>query len=154
YPANPTYDGKAFVGVNARYQSGAPVPSGNLNFHLQGAPQFKSTGFDWLVINGPRARLQGSGTLDGAGSYGFLLSVIDGAVSGAGGPPASPRTRPPPSPVPACSSPTCRRATSGSPPTTPSGLTRTPRATAGSSIRPRPTTPSSPAGRPPGGSIC
>jgi hypothetical protein len=37
------------------------------------------------VITGARFQIQGSGTINGSGNYGFLLTGIDGAVSGGGG---------------------------------------------------------------------
>ncbi|MEK7751094.1 MAG: hypothetical protein AAB654_04200 [Acidobacteriota bacterium] len=46
---------------------------------------FKSTEYEWLVISGARAQFKGSGTINGAGDYGFLLTAIDGQVSGRGG---------------------------------------------------------------------
>ena len=36
-------------------------------------------------MSGARAQYQGSGTVNGAGSYGFLLTVIDGQRAGGGG---------------------------------------------------------------------
>ena len=49
----------------------------NFNFH--------STSYEWLVIAGARAQYKGSGTVNNAGSYGFILTAIDGAVRGGGG---------------------------------------------------------------------
>ncbi|HSR20430.1 MAG TPA: hypothetical protein VLL49_05895, partial [Anaerolineales bacterium] len=46
---------------------------------------FKSTLYDWLVVSGARAQYKGTGTINGAGDYGFLLTGIDGQVSGGGG---------------------------------------------------------------------
>ena len=46
---------------------------------------FKSTAYEWLVIAGARAQFKGSGTMNGAGDYGFLLTAIDGQVGGGGG---------------------------------------------------------------------
>jgi hypothetical protein len=52
-----------------------------LEFHLQKAKQsFKAESFQWLVLAGPRAQLQGIGTLDGQGEYGFMLTVMDGKL--------------------------------------------------------------------------
>jgi hypothetical protein len=49
----------------------------NLNFH--------STVYEWLVVAGARAQFKGTGTINGVGSYGFLLTAIDGSVSGGNG---------------------------------------------------------------------
>ena len=47
--------------------------------------RFRSTDYDWLVVAGPRAQYKGSGTVNGAGDYGFLLTGIDGQEPGGGG---------------------------------------------------------------------
>jgi hypothetical protein len=41
-----------------------------LNFH--------SNDYDWLVVTGTKAVYKGTGTINGAGSFGFMLSAIDG----------------------------------------------------------------------------
>jgi len=47
---------------------------------------FKSSSYQWLVIAGPNAKYKGVGTIkDLAGSYGFMLTAVDGQVSGGGG---------------------------------------------------------------------
>ena len=46
---------------------------------------FAAAAYDWLVVDGPRATLAGSGTVNGTGSYDFLVSLVDGAVTGSGG---------------------------------------------------------------------
>jgi len=48
-------------------------------------PSFSSTSYQWLVISGARAQYKGSGTINGTGDYGFLLTAIDGQISGGGG---------------------------------------------------------------------
>jgi hypothetical protein len=37
------------------------------------------------VIAGARAMFKGEGTINGMGSYGFILTAIDGALNGGGG---------------------------------------------------------------------
>jgi hypothetical protein len=49
----------------------------DLNFH--------SSSYQWLVVVGPRAQFKGSGTINGSGDYGFMLTAIDGQVNGGGG---------------------------------------------------------------------
>ena len=49
----------------------------NLNFH--------SDSYQWLVIAGARAQFKGVGTINGTGNYGFMLTAIDGQISGGGG---------------------------------------------------------------------
>jgi hypothetical protein len=84
YLANPTLTGPANFGLNARYHSGATVPTGNTDLEFPAASlTFNSTGYDWLVISGSQAQYQGSGTLNGAGSYGFLVTAQDNGGHGA-----------------------------------------------------------------------
>ena len=77
--------GKDNFGFVAKYKKGAPAPAApegetefqckvcNINFH--------STSYDWLVVTsitgGYKAQFQGSGTINGTGSYGFLVTVTD-----------------------------------------------------------------------------
>ncbi|HET8549934.1 MAG TPA: PKD domain-containing protein [Bryobacteraceae bacterium] len=82
-----TVVGKANFGFVAKYQKGATAPpvgqtefnfkTGNLNFH--------SESYEWLVIAGARAQFKGTGTINNAGKYGFLLTGIDGQANGGGG---------------------------------------------------------------------
>jgi hypothetical protein len=46
---------------------------------------FNSTSYDWLVVAGAKAQFKGSGKVNGAGSYGFILTAIDDQISGSGG---------------------------------------------------------------------
>jgi hypothetical protein len=39
---------------------------------------FASTSFDWLVVAGSKAMFKGTGTMNGAGQYRFMVSAIDG----------------------------------------------------------------------------
>ena len=86
YVADPALTGKATFGFVSKYQKGATVPTGNTEFQFHaGNLNFKSTVYQWLVIAGARAQYKGEGTINGAGRYGFLLTGIDGQVSGGGG---------------------------------------------------------------------
>jgi hypothetical protein len=86
YPANPTLTGQATFGLNAKYKSGSTVPTGNTDFHFPAANlDFKSTSYDWLVINGNQAQYQGSGTINGSGNYGFLVTALDNDANSGGG---------------------------------------------------------------------
>ena len=38
-----------------------------------------------LVVPDARAQFKGSGTINGAGNYGFILTAIDGQINGGGG---------------------------------------------------------------------
>ena len=45
-----------------------------------GTMSFFSNNYDWLVVLGPKASFKGSGTINGKGDYGFLLTATDGAL--------------------------------------------------------------------------
>jgi hypothetical protein len=79
YNADPTLAGKATFGFVAKYQKGSNVPTGNTEFQFKaGDLNFKSTAYDWLVVAGAKAQYKGTGTINGAGSYRFILTAIDG----------------------------------------------------------------------------
>jgi len=42
---------------------------------------FRSSDYDWLVVAGTRAHFKGIGTLNGTGNFGFLLTVVDAALT-------------------------------------------------------------------------
>jgi hypothetical protein len=44
-----------------------------------------SSTYQWLVVSGAKAQYKGTGTVNGQGTYNFLLTVTDGQVSGGGG---------------------------------------------------------------------
>lgn len=71
---------KANFGFNAKYKTGTTIPTGSVEFNAPDSKiNFKATGFDWLVIVSGRADLQGTGTINGIGSYGFRLIAVDAA---------------------------------------------------------------------------
>ncbi|MDP3386668.1 MAG: NosD domain-containing protein [Eubacteriales bacterium] len=83
FTADPDLTGKANFGFISRYQKGAAVPSGNTEFHFNtGHFVFKSTSYDWLVVNktGTNAQFKGTGTINGMGTYKFMLWAEDGAA--------------------------------------------------------------------------
>ncbi len=86
YPADPTLSGRANFGFVSKYQKGKTLPSGNTQFQFQAANlSLSSTSFQWLVVSGARAQFKGTGTINGTGSYTFLISAIDGSLTGGGG---------------------------------------------------------------------
>jgi hypothetical protein len=86
YVPSPSLTGKATFGFVSKYQKGANAPSGNTEFQFQAAGlNFHATLFDWLTIAGARAQYKGSGTINGAGNFSFMLTAIDGDVSGGNG---------------------------------------------------------------------
>lgn len=85
YAPDPGLTGKATFGFASKYQEGATVPTGNTEFQFKVANlNFKSTSYDWLVVAGAQAKFKGTGTINGAGEYGFMLSAVDGAIKGDG----------------------------------------------------------------------
>jgi CSLREA domain-containing protein len=101
--------GSAEFGFVARYKEGAAVPSGQVRFKLEfkrpaatsgkndddskkrdddgkDKIDFRATSFEWLVVDGGVAQLRGVGTVNGSGSYAFVLTAIDGKITGPGNP--------------------------------------------------------------------
>lgn len=79
YTPDPLMEGKATFGFVSKYLKGATVPTGNTEFQFKAAGlNFKSTVYEWLVVAGAKAQFKGSGTINGAGDYGFMLTAKDG----------------------------------------------------------------------------
>lgn len=86
YIPDPSLTGRANFGFTAKYQKGKTVPSGNTQFQFNAANlNFSSTSIQWLVVAGARAQFKGTGTINGAGNYTFMLTAIDGSLPGGGG---------------------------------------------------------------------
>jgi hypothetical protein len=80
YTADPSLAGKATFGFVAKYQKGANVPVGNAEFQFRaGSLNFKSTSYEWLVVAGSKAQFKGIGTINGEGSYKFMITADDGS---------------------------------------------------------------------------
>jgi PKD repeat protein len=75
-PNNPSLTGKATFRFSAKYAPHSMIPSGTLvlNFNADRL-SFHSTSLDWLVVSGGTAWYEGTGTVNGAGSFGFLVSA-------------------------------------------------------------------------------
>ena len=80
YAADPTLAGKANFGFVSKYKKGATVPTGNTQFQFKaGDLDFRSSEYEWLVVTGSDvARFKGSGTINGAGDYKFMIWAGDG----------------------------------------------------------------------------
>ena len=65
--------------ILTQFVAGATVPEGQTNFELSTAYfHFKSTVYEWLVVSGStKAKFKGVGTINGGGSYQFMVTVID-----------------------------------------------------------------------------
>ncbi|MGH2499786.1 MAG: SBBP repeat-containing protein [Candidatus Limnocylindria bacterium] len=86
YTPDPTLTGKASFGFVSKYKKGATVPTGQTQFQFRVADlSFHSTAYEWLVVAGARAQYKGTGTINGSGNYGFMLTAVDGQVNGGGG---------------------------------------------------------------------
>jgi len=80
YAADPSLEGKANFGFVSKYKKGATVPEGNTEFVFHaGNLNFHSSSYDWLVVNqgGTNAQFKGMGTINGEGSYKFMLWAGD-----------------------------------------------------------------------------
>jgi PKD repeat protein len=86
YAADASLTGRAHLSLNARYGTNATVPSGNLNFRLQANDlHLQAKSFDWLLFTGAQAQIRGTGTVNRSGSYGFIVTVLDGSHPDGGG---------------------------------------------------------------------
>ena len=88
YRANPSLTGKANFGFVSKYKKGSNIPDGNTEFQFhEGNLNFSSSSYDLgsLVITGYKAIYKGSGTINGTGNYKFMVSAVDGNISGGGG---------------------------------------------------------------------
>jgi K(+)-stimulated pyrophosphate-energized sodium pump len=85
YTADSALAGKATFRFTCKYLKGAVTPTGQTDFTFPAANMiFKSTGYDWLVVSEARAQCKGTGTINEAGSYCFLLTVVDERGRGGG----------------------------------------------------------------------
>ena len=76
---NPAATGQVQVNANPQYQKGATTPHGKAKFTFKTAGfDFDSSALEWLVVTGNKGQLRGGGTVNNAGNYGFLLTVVDG----------------------------------------------------------------------------
>jgi hypothetical protein len=86
YVSNPSLAARANFGFVSKYQKGASIPTGETEFQFKLANlNFHSTAYEWLVTSGAKAQYKGSGTINGNGNYGFMLTAIDGQTNGGGG---------------------------------------------------------------------
>ena len=87
YIADPTLTGRATFGFVSKYLKRSNVPEGNTEFQFHAAGMnFHSGDYDWLVVtaNGTRAQYKGTGTINGDGDYGFMMTVYDNGEPGSG----------------------------------------------------------------------
>ncbi len=86
YAADPSLSGRVSFGFQSKYKKGANFPTGETQFSFRVADlNFHSDTYEWLVVAGPQAKYKGTGTINGGGDYGFLLTAVDGQFNGGGG---------------------------------------------------------------------
>jgi hypothetical protein len=79
YTPDPSLTGRANFGFVSKYKKGATVPEGSTQFQFHAADlNFHSGSYEWLVVAGSKAQYKGTGTINGEGSYGFMLTARDG----------------------------------------------------------------------------
>ena len=82
YTVDPSLTGKASFGFISKYKKGADTPTGQTEFRFKvGNLNFHSESYDWLVIAGAKAKYKGIGSINGDGSYKFMLTGIDADVN-------------------------------------------------------------------------
>ncbi|MFC1984247.1 PKD domain-containing protein, partial [Chloroflexota bacterium] len=82
YIADASLTGKADFGFVSKYKKGATTPTGQTQFQFKaGDLNFHSDAYEWLVIAGARAKYKGTGTINGEGNYGFMLTATDAELT-------------------------------------------------------------------------
>ena len=82
YIADDTLTGKAKFGFVSKYHKGATVPTGKADFVFDVASlDFHSDDINWLVVAGSNAKFKGTGTINGLGNYGFMVTAFDADVN-------------------------------------------------------------------------
>jgi extracellular solute-binding protein (family 5)/PKD domain-containing protein len=82
YAPDPTLSGRANLGFVSKYKKGANVPTGQTEFQFKVADlNFHSEAYQWLVVAGAKAQFKGTGTINGEGSYGFMITALDAALT-------------------------------------------------------------------------
>lgn len=78
YAADPSAEGRANFGFVSKYKKGATEPEGSTEFQFKaGNLNFHSDSYQWLVVAGTKATYKGTGTVNGAGDYSFMLTATD-----------------------------------------------------------------------------
>jgi len=79
YSANPNLTGNVVFGLAYKYQGNVPVGERQFTMQFNAANlSFNATSVSSLVIANNVATLTGTGTINGAGNYSFLVTGIDG----------------------------------------------------------------------------
>jgi cytoskeletal protein RodZ len=74
--------GEAAFSFVARYKKNTSVPTGNAKFVFRRANlDFRADVYEQLVVDGDKAMFNGTGRIKGAGSYEFLIAVVDAGLA-------------------------------------------------------------------------
>jgi PKD repeat protein len=76
-----TYAGGGTFSLSAKYNPAGTAITGTTSFGVPGT-SFVSTSTSWMVVTGTAGTYAGTGTLNGASGYSFLVSVTDGGSPG------------------------------------------------------------------------
>ena len=75
--------GPISYGFSAKYTGNLKGVTGNTNFQFKnGDIRLNSTGYEWLIVTNDAAIFRGTAKINGKGSYGFLVSAVDGGKRG------------------------------------------------------------------------
>ena len=86
YVPEPSLVGRANFGFVSKYKQGANTPTGKTQFRFKVANlDFHSDVYDWLLVAGAKAQFKGTGSINNAGNYGFILTAVDGKINGGNG---------------------------------------------------------------------
>ncbi len=77
YIPDPAATGPVKVGVQAKYNNNVLNGQVKVTFNA-GNLTFTSTSLQWLVVNGAKAQLKATGTINGSGNYTLILTAVDG----------------------------------------------------------------------------
>ncbi len=81
YRPNQTVTGRVNLGFVAKYRQNGLEGDTQFNFSAANFT-FDSVQYQWLVVSGARAQFKGTGTVNGTGNYGFIVTLIDGDLVG------------------------------------------------------------------------
>jgi hypothetical protein len=86
-PANPQATGLVSYGFQNNYFKGATNPKGETQLEFKvGEFEFNALNYEYLAVDKHKAQFRGSGRITGGQSgIAFIMTVIDGAVTGGGG---------------------------------------------------------------------
>jgi hypothetical protein len=78
YVSDPSLSGRALFSFEASREKGEGVPQGRVTFALGAADfAFESVACDSITLSNAAAWLEGRGTVNGRGDYGYMLIVYD-----------------------------------------------------------------------------